>query len=865
LTRQLSASFGRPVEVASFELSLLGGPRLAANYITVAEDPRFGHEYFLRAERLIASLRWRSALRGKFEFGKLSFTRPSLNLVRSSDGRWNLESWLPPPTSAPSESPLQPQVNPDGNSKAFGTHARLYRIEVDSGRINFKRGVEKHPFALVDVNGSVEQESAGRWRMDLEARPMRAGVVVQEAGGIHVRGRVGGTSARLQPVELLVSWQEASVSDALRLARGHDFGIRGLLALELVARSEGRHWSFDAIARLRNLHRWDLPQRAENPALNLSVQAQWWPHEARVQVSNCVLEAPRSGIRATGFFRWASPANARFRFVSSGLNLADVLAWYRSFRRDVAEDVALEGNAGVTLEISGWPPHIEHGVLASVGARLRVAGLREPVSVGRVVLRLERARSELLPVALSLAPAQRGGTLRVDAKAYKKALREGMERPHDAWTFDLNLVGQTERSQDLLATAAALGWDLRRGWSVKGPARLRLKWRWKLDPFSSAENSVMARDSANSYRPSGRDEAQPTGTIELRGLMMQPPFLNQSVVLTQARIDLEPGERRVSLISAQAFGAKWSGWLRQSAPAQPWEFSLASGRLNVAELDRWLNPAGTAGRRSLLERLLPKPALIGAWRGIWARGRISLNQLVLDPLELGRLRAQVEMQGSNVQLGAVRAEFYGGTVRGSVRAEFSDPPVYRVEAQLDGVDVEAIAGATRTLAGRFAGTASGELSLLARGIGRERLLSGLEGSGTLKFQEVRLRGWDLMESLRTGRVHPGLSEFRTASAEFGLAAGRVHLEKLRLVGARAELETEGTVDSSGALDLRLRVVAWRPLSSRSEPGLRRAEARLLFPIRPGGPGDSNLEHQTFQLGGPVTAPQITAVMPEARR
>ena len=77
LMRHLERAFGRPVEVAHFNLMLLG-PRLDADQITVGEDPAFGNEYFLRAARLTARLRWSGLLTGHFEFGTLSISRPSL-------------------------------------------------------------------------------------------------------------------------------------------------------------------------------------------------------------------------------------------------------------------------------------------------------------------------------------------------------------------------------------------------------------------------------------------------------------------------------------------------------------------------------------------------------------------------------------------------------------------------------------------------------------------------------------------------------------------------------------------------------------------------------------------------------------------
>src|ERR1700674_1018060 len=202
LIAHLEASFGRPVEVGRFDFNLLDGARLEANPITISEDPRFGHEYFLRADTLRAGLRWPALLSGRFEFGTLSLSRPSLNLVRDGQGRWNIEQWLPPAASSSSRTGF---VGPPAAPRILST-ARLYRIVVNGGRINFKQGDDKSPLALIGVSGRVDQDSTGRWALDLEAQPMRAGVELQEIGTLRLRGYVAGTSARLQPAELNLTW-----------------------------------------------------------------------------------------------------------------------------------------------------------------------------------------------------------------------------------------------------------------------------------------------------------------------------------------------------------------------------------------------------------------------------------------------------------------------------------------------------------------------------------------------------------------------------------------------------------------------------------------------------------------------------------
>src|SRR5260370_2121057 len=108
LVAHLERAFGRQVQVDSFDARILPSPQLDAYRVTVGEDPSFGHEYFLRADHLSARLRLRGLLRGHFEFGTMSLSKPSLILGRNSEGRWNLERWLPPAKANAVQVPRAP-------------------------------------------------------------------------------------------------------------------------------------------------------------------------------------------------------------------------------------------------------------------------------------------------------------------------------------------------------------------------------------------------------------------------------------------------------------------------------------------------------------------------------------------------------------------------------------------------------------------------------------------------------------------------------------------------------------------------------------------------------------------------------------
>src|SRR5580693_3928903 len=96
LTARLESVFGRSVEVGRYNFSLR------------------------------VRLRWQSFFRGHMEWGAISLESPRLNLVRNAEGDWNVAEWLPKSAASAPPSSTAPAV-------------RFGRIDVTSGRINFKR------------------------------------------------------------------------------------------------------------------------------------------------------------------------------------------------------------------------------------------------------------------------------------------------------------------------------------------------------------------------------------------------------------------------------------------------------------------------------------------------------------------------------------------------------------------------------------------------------------------------------------------------------------------------------------------------------------------------------------------------------
>lgn len=823
LTSHLEAAFGRKVEVGRYNFSLWGGPALEAQSVTVAEDPRFGNEYFLRAESLRVELGWQRLLRGHVELGTLSLTRPSLNLVRNADGIWNLAEWLPQPAAG---RRLSSQVGP---VRPASSEIRFRKIKVESGRINFKQGDTKLPFAFTDVEGTVETENSGTWRIDLKAAPSRAAVLVQRPGTLHLTGHVGGTSSRLRPARLDLSWSEASITDMLRLVRSYDYGVHGAIGLSISAQTQGDAWMLQGRAELRELHRWDLTLRDDNPSLNIIAKAKFDPANPVLELTEVALEAPHSYVHATGMLNWNRPANvhapnsnfSQMRIVSAGVDLGDMLVWIRAFRPGVADSLQLHGLAKLEMDLRGWPLRLESGSAAINGAELTGASLRVPVRLGSTTLKYDPKGIDFTPATVSFGVVNRQpeGSLRIEANA-KFVPR---------FSSTLHLTGSLAQTRDLIASVGMLGWNISNGWDLAGPIRCDLQWRGASYPW----------------------QAQATGTIELgseaTGATLRVPFLNHTIEQIRGRADLKPGERRLTLSSAQAFGARWTGVFNRRDADTEWKVNLSAGALTAADMDRWLNPRW---QESFFDRMLPflnsRSAGSPVLEGLQASGRLTLDQFTLTTFAIRRLQSDLKIDGRRIELSNAKAQFYGGEIGGTFDANLQVNPVYSATLDFSQIDLHALGAAVPGLANLFAGSASGVISFGARGASRDDLLTSLECKGSALVKAPELRNVNLMESLRDSVRRPGTSAFQAASASFVCSDGKLQIQDLTLTSASSEIRGSGSVDSNRNMDFRLSVLTAGASDARHEKS-------------------SVVSAASYQLTGPLATPQIARIPPAPRK
>jgi hypothetical protein len=783
LDARLQAAFGRPVRVDSYSFSLWHGPTLEADGVRVGEDPRFGYEYFLRADSIAVRLSWLSLLRGRFELESLSLSGPTVNVVNDASGDWNLAEWLGHP-AAPAAAHVGPVRVP--------FVPRFREIDVDEGRINFKRGDEKLPFAFIGVDGAIYSDGAQRWRLDLEATPWRAAELFQQEGTIHVAGSVGGTSSALRPASLELSWTDASVPDFLRLMTGDDSGIRGSLAIGVNAQTSGDGWTLQGQAQLGGLHRWDFTERPDSPSLNIAAHMLLNIPESTLQISDATIDAPRSNVQGSGSVSWAprkpgtkEPSSpVAFQIKSAGIDFADVLAWARAFRQNIPDSLVVRGFAEAHGSISGWPASVTNLAVQTYGAELSGAGLREPFRLGETAVDYDRGVFEFPPTTLTLGaenmPAV--GSFRIELPAPAKHASAKA-------SSGLQLAGNAADADDVIAAANAFGWNLAHGWQITGPFHCDVHWL-------AGERPWMSR---------------PLGTLSIGGAdgeaaSLRAPFLNLPVTGLDARMDLKPGVRHVTLTAAQAFGARWTGTLDRTDSAAEWQFALSADRLMSSELDRWLNPRW---RESFIDRMLPflssglsATAVPDDLKG---SGHVNVAELSASPFVFRNIEGELAIDGRKVTLDKATAQIFSGKASGEFDAKLGAIPVYEAHATFSGIDVAALSTDAQADTARFAGTASGETEFSMQGTARSDFAQSLACKGAVDIRNAAWRGVSLIDSVQAATLTPGDSAFSQASSQFSCANGVLTLKDIVLASPHTELNASGTIDFTRQLALQMRI------------------------------------------------------------
>jgi hypothetical protein len=338
ITQLISQSLGRPVRLSSVQAHILPWPGFEISDLSVAEDPAYGAEPVLHANTVTASIRLLALFRGRLEIGKISVDEASLNLVRAGPGRWNLDSIFRTAAAQTASTPGARHVAP------------LPYLEATNSRINFKSGVEKLPFSLVNADLSLWQENPGEWRIRLRGQPARTDVslYLEETGVVRVEASMRRAAALSQmPLHLDIDWREAQLGQLARLITGSDPGWRGDLTGELHLDGTADAAQISTRLRATGVHRAEF-----TPASPLDFDARCGLvyHYAQRSIENLACDSPLGDghVRIAGE-KLGELAPPRFSVELDRVPIAAGLDALRTLRSGLAPD--LEANGTVSGKI----------------------------------------------------------------------------------------------------------------------------------------------------------------------------------------------------------------------------------------------------------------------------------------------------------------------------------------------------------------------------------------------------------------------------------------------------------------------------------------------------------------------------------
>ena len=703
ITQLISQSLGRPVRLSSVQAHILPWPGFEISDLSVAEDPAYGAEPVLHANKVTASIRLLALLRGRVEIGKISVDEASLNLVRAGPGHWNLDSIFRTAVAQTASTPSARRIAP------------LPYLEATDSRINFKNGVEKLPFSLVDADLSLWQENSGEWRIRLRGQPARTDVSLhlEETGVVRIEASIRRAAAlRQMPLHLDLDWREAQLGQLARLVTGSDPGWRGDLTGEL--HLDGTADAAQIAMRLRasGVHRAEFTPVAP---LDFDARCALVYHYAERSIENLACDSPLGDgrVRVTGE-KPAQDSAPRFSIELDRIPVTAGLDALRTLRSDLAPDLEARGTVSgrivydVRAQANTAPAQSGAGAKLETNheAKVRteeVGPLTGSLTVEDLILSgdglgrpIQAPKFTMEPVAVEpvtpepLAQASGTGTeIPAQVLAGSVAIPAGGVIPlilnlrFSVAGYQVAARGQASfaRARELARVTGIPGTEALAAFAGEPIAvDLVAKGPWmpaeEIASGSALPADLASQNPTESSPANSLDDLLKTGsgdtlagTVTVHNANWQADYLAGHVVVDNATLHIEnhdlrwdPVEFTYGPLKGTASLTLPAACVPQQAPQQPCppQFQMQFADLDASAFESALLGARAKGTllSDLIDRLHPSSA--PPWPQV--EGTVTADSFVLGPITLQNVAAALRIVPTGAEITSFDAVLFGGTV-----------------------------------------------------------------------------------------------------------------------------------------------------------------------------------------------------------
>jgi hypothetical protein len=772
LHRALERELGRKVEFGSLSGQLLPRPGLIGRRVLVYDQEEFGAEPFLYAEEVRCDLSFRTLWSMRLSFAGIHFHQPSINLARSSEGNWNVATFL------------------------FDRHEALAPgalpvISVGRGRVNFKLGSDKQLYALRGVRLLLLPLPQRRWRLELEATPFRTDQRLAEMGELRLAGEVGhGSEFATIPFQFQASYAEASLAQLWALASGREPPVRATTTLNAALEGTPAAWTLKGDAIVSNLRRWDLVAPPRNPRWQADFDLTYTTAGSTLEVRKLLARSEQSQVVVNGRVDDLLGARRWDLEVNADLVIAELKEQYAALKVNVADQLQLEGRVLAKLTLRGPPEKWTGELTAPTDIAVKVPGMANTVRASGLNIRVGGGRLELLPLTIAF-DSEHLLLSRGEISSFSRGFPYKLE-----WT------STGVELDPLRRTAVAFGWDL------FGPSR----WEGRAEIELESRGQLLA-------------EAEPRwqGEVRLQEVQFSPPELNQPLELVEARLRWQGARFEAAPIVVRLGQDTVAGSLRRRGRVDRWSVEIRAERLKLEDLDQFVNP----GRQGLLARLVGlRPRQETRWREFSATGNVEIGELKAGPFILRRFTARGDWMEGFLELAGLRFRAYGGRFRGRVQSDFRlSPPRHRLAGNLKQVNLALLLAETTEWGDLFTGMLGADLSLETEGSIPSELSRQLQGRVVGVVQDGTINHLDLFSTMSAAADGEQAAAMESAkptplqslAGEFRIADRQVQLDGARMITSRTALELSGSVDFDGRLDLLLQGEPLRVAGRRPTP------------------------------------------------
>jgi hypothetical protein len=780
----ISRALGRPVTIGSISLRLLPQPGFDLGNLVIGDDPAISYEPILVAGEVNASLRLSSLWRGHFEIARLHLKYPSLNLARSPNGEWNLESllWQAARTqTAPTASP--PQQRP-----------RFPYIEAEGGRINFKFGLEKSFFALTEADFALWSPTENEWRMRLQATPFRTDTNISDTGILRAEGAFRRAALlRDMPLQMRINWSGGQLGQITKLIYGRDRGWRGGVQLSATLDGTPAALQTSASGSVQDFRRYDI-SRGEALRLYAKCSSKFSVVDRTLRGLSCQMPLQQGSLQFEGQLTATRLHPYDLQITMKQIPAEAVTAFLRHAKRDLPNDLSASG--AVNGSFSGHragdgSPAKWSGSGTGKGLVLRSATLGKDLEVGTV--RFFAAAASLPPLQPAASADGAGKTPSPESQqqlvfdSFAVPLGGSAPVTASAWlsptAHSLHLQGDATLER-LLQAARAIGVAVPR-YKFSGAAKVDLTLRGNWAGFAMV-------------RPFGRAQLRAT-RVEIPGIASPVQMQSAQLEIAEDRLDFHniagqigkigfTGEVQVPRSCDDAPKEESTAALAVSGtPPCVSRFDVQADTVSLDELNAQFNPFSNVPWYKLLA-----PGGGSGFATMQASGRISARRLLLRQLTLTKFASDFRLQGGRLVLSNSSAELLGGMQSGQWQADFTgSEPVYSGMGTVANISAGQIAGLLRTPIGT--GKVNAKYQLTMKGWSAGDLWTSAAGAADFDW---RNGSWHSVQLARMPLL------FSSFIGHLALADGKFTVAPGRMQGRFGAFTVQGSV-SNGQLALRL--------------------------------------------------------------